>query len=1821
MSVNADFVGTEDRYECSDNNGRYDDQQYCDPNPLHATCIENEGASPSCECRAENGYHGNGQDCRLKPDHYDALVKDQYFRLEHRDRLDYGWRISEINMYSDPECTAQVFYSSGTCATEPLDQDTLRYPALAGGATLPGMVVMEMAGTDPMDEFGGGSALAECSVRVRGSYPGEGQGPASLFDLNVETPWWSECLNCNPEPVDATRAGPAFVEWYVRARERIMCFELIQMEGHHTSSYVLEAGPITGQDCGYDQPQHCAPTQVWSFPENSFEDPVVEVVAAGNTVRTRIRTMCGIQDTQIFGEILSAPIGGTTGDGSEHFGSYAQNGLHANDSPLDLTVTSFLKTVPSPCHCQQLCIDHIADGCRSYKYLDVSDGQQIRHCYLQVTPFTADGIGVWGSKVGTGVGDWPGWTSGTPGLRLSEFSTTPAGEIRGSNVMVPPGVAFALTINGVSLPFSEVASRDQSQRQRIKVVYEADSCDRPIPPEVKGIGCSTTVRNTPVGKDGVTLGTRQDAVYTHCSPRPNSRSTEHATFQGLRIAATNTEQLYKVCYCSGRRCYDPKSWMEVANRLIVAPSTYTWLTDPASPILRKTVANTLSLTVQRPAFKAYTDPSQWRIRVVRHYFDCDIYHYSSGFQCGGPEVQECAPTAQATADSATWQFSLNLQHSVENSDVGLYRICFRESDSATTPWQSIPSGMADRSMTLEVVKIEQDKTNPRGIFHNQFLSALEGDTTQVTLQGTRLITPSASKIVLNAHPSRICGDNSLFSFRPGDSEMVVDATPPILLPQSSEPQHAGEVGQKLTIMLAFNENIQKGSGNLLLVPEQGDNTNFPTIVMNVRNPFVTFSANKVIVTPKRATGARGSLTALAEIPGDPLVISHWDSQVVDDLAQTRYTLQTSQAGVVLDTATNPNQISQIDTADSWKFTVTGQAKPVVLRTQPAHDDEGIDPASAVIAIQFSEYVTYNNDGTNRLVRITDCGRDQDCSTQEDNLVNSVDIQDFIYGTEADATQQCNVEVFAGGGQQTLTFSFEQGLAPALLKYEETLNTPSVDVLVPQTNIVFGCQQTLTNYAANPFSTFCFDAADREVPCGSADAVRTASYTGVDYGYIYYIASGLLQPDMRYVVTVPAGAVSSGADTNDEFQFEFYTGVYDRFKYAYAFSPNSEASGPDGLVYDVQLGANLIEYNDVEAITGVVPATGTGPLKVFKYTICFCDEQVDAETSDGTVEGSGRVFDMRDGQTTYALTDNSKCEPTAGQVYIGRDRMLTGTQAHVCSVKCDKGCTGPTCFCDGNRDAQLQAVADPNHQRLCLSPAMCRAACDAHATTNQIFASETENSVSLGTFPPFTCIGIDVQQNSNACYLIGDATNTDTTGDNCLTGQITTNEEYMHLRKLEGTACTHPSDFNEYAGILSVTRRVRMGVDYVLDPGMDAAGSIEVSYANTPTLTADGLAGISRDRITIIDCRGTCGVSSPSAGVTTPENATDIETWNSFWPVNYFVDRPHIDSKNPSATEGVTDAAPALRTYAVRESKFCEGRNVDPETTFLHMDGALQALQQHQCYTKCSKNAPYTGEDDACNGHFSGYDGPDSNALCLTTEQLGAVCDQIQDCTSFDKHKHLNRGFLNVLGEDGSTCMSNDANLKDSEDYDWHRAETETETGDLNTRQRRLQQLTELSFAFSWNQLLRWRSVSFATGGTFKLCFCDSEHLTIQAQQYNSACRSVRDYAIEIGTIHVSGVSCLLSDPRFQRVACKSQYYGGLRCYKSSPPVLDPSSEMEDASSEVAEDLLNNEQTVLVLSTWCTFGPEEQVRNDPRCQLVAAFQSTSGGLAGDLTGAR
>merc|ERR1719217_1234716 len=81
--------------------------------------------------------------------------------------------------------------------------------------------------------------------------------------------------------------------------------------------------------------------------------------------------------------------------------------------------------------------------------------------------------------------------------------------------------------------------------------------------------------------------------------------------------------------------------------------------------------------------------------------------------------------------------------------------------------------------------------------------------------------------------------------------------------------------------------------------------------------------------------------------------------------------------------------------------------------------------------------------------------------------------------------------------------------------------------------------------------------------------------------------------------------------------------------------------------------------------------------------------------------------------------------------------------------------------------------------------------------------------------------------------------------------------------------------------------------------MDDMGLPSLTYRHSPVFGFPMATSLlSSDRITIIDCKGTCGVSSPTTALVLPEAADKIETWNDMYPHSWFSDAPHVDAENP-----------------------------------------------------------------------------------------------------------------------------------------------------------------------------------------------------------------------------------------------------------------------------------------------------------------------------------
>merc|ERR1719271_179906 len=376
-------------------------------------------------------------------------------------------------------------------------------------------------------------------------------GPAKLFDestsKNPSEAWRSACLNCNPEVVDETHNGPVEIIMTISGETTVNCVAFFQEEGHNSSSIVIERGPVSGPGCSMSPgSEFCKPTMVWT----KYGMP-----PSPSTPEEKIVTTCGVPQTKYYGELLVFP-------GTEVSGHYAQVGAKSNP-------TSKAFYVPSVCHCQELCIANVGIGCRSYVY-DVEKYLTGKgNCLMQTNLFDVQKS----SPVGV---------FGPTGARIVKDSPY----LTGFSFDAPPvdGMPFALTLEGVGFPYSRTKAEDTSDFQRIKIVRADSICAVAIPDEVEGIGCAESTRVIP------TIGgnTREQTVYTICSPRPSMVSSDSVSWSGLTVTAGEAAVEYSVCYCAGN-CFAPSAWEKVPGTFAMEKSTFTWSTAAAS-VYRKDAA-------------------------------------------------------------------------------------------------------------------------------------------------------------------------------------------------------------------------------------------------------------------------------------------------------------------------------------------------------------------------------------------------------------------------------------------------------------------------------------------------------------------------------------------------------------------------------------------------------------------------------------------------------------------------------------------------------------------------------------------------------------------------------------------------------------------------------------------------------------------------------------------------------------------------------------------------------------------------------------------------------------------------------------------------------------------------------------------------------------------------------------------------------------------------------------------------------------------------------------------------------------------------------
>jgi len=200
----------------------------------------------------------------------------------------------------------------------------------------------------------------------------------------------------------------------------------------------------------------------------------------------------------------------------------------------------------------------------------------------------------------------------------------------------------------------------------------------------------------------------------------------------------------------------------------------------------------------------------------------------------------------------------------------------------------------------------------------------------------------------------------------------------------------------------------------------------------------------------------------------------------------------------------------------------------------------------------------------------------------------------------------------------------------------------------------------------------------------------------------------------------------------------------------------------------------------------------------------------------------------------------------------------------------------------------------------------------------------------------------------------------------------------------------------------------------------------------------------------------------------------------------------------------------------------------------------------------------------CSAYNAFWDDASSDAFGMSVAMAKNVCElDYANCAGFDYAQtgvgHDTRVFFNRRGDTCLKQLNNNPNQTyPSDNYDLY---VLTLVNNVDDR-RRLDD-TGVTFinkprydaGFSWDKMLRFHEVTFASGGTYKVCLCDN---TLDDSAV--PCSDNSAYSIEVGTVHSSGLECLIKQSQFQRGTCQKQYPylgedTGIRCYTGSAPTI------------------------------------------------------------------
>merc|ERR1719380_350861 len=195
---------------------------------------------------------------------------------------------------------------------------------------------------------------------------------------------------------------------------------------------------------------------------------------------------------------------------------------------------------------------------------------------------------------------------------------------------------------------------------------------------------------------------------------------------------------------------------------------------------------------------------------------------------------------------------------------------------------------------------------------------------------------------------------------------------------------------------------------------------------------------------------------------------------------------------------------------------------------------------------------------------------------------------------------------------------------------------------------------------------------------------------------------------------------------------------------------------------------------------------------------------------------------------------------------------------------------------------------------------------------------------------------------------------------CVGSKVTYDETKEAWMGSAGSACTNATDFTLTVGSITLANRADIGNNWVLTP----SAGVGTDYVPVQSLEVTGEnMDWKMDRVMLVECTGTCGVSGPAAsvrslvGVGSPGIPSQA-VFNAWIAENEMYDAPAEDSSSGGST---STGSTSVTWNDDNVGKYCPGNNMDVTTP----DMAVAGVAQHQCYKKCVTNAPCVDADCYC----------------------------------------------------------------------------------------------------------------------------------------------------------------------------------------------------------------------------------------------------------------